>query len=242
LNLYRIGGCYLVLYGLFSNKISILYILIFFLFATIDFDKDHYVFSVMLILSLTMFLITFGYNILDNGIIELLGSLVLMRTISMPGFLTVQYMRFAESNPLTYYSHVNVIDAIFNNYPYRNVLGYEVGYFFSNSYNNNANANFIATDGVVALGPGGIIVAFLMFSILMIVVDSVTTGYSKKFLCLSSLYIIINLLNASLFTTFLSGGLLLYLVAFLFFRLDLREYTAQRRGAVQGDWAASSRE
>jgi hypothetical protein len=115
---------------------------------------------------------------------------------------------------------MNIVNSLVYKYPYKRPLGFIVGEYFSGNDAYNANANFIATDGIAALGPLGIIIIFLIFSIILKILDSVTRNSNQKFAYLSSVYFIMTLLNISLFTTFFLVGC--YFLYYSFYSFHLR--------------------
>ncbi|HUK22937.1 MAG TPA: hypothetical protein VLV49_00055 [Terriglobales bacterium] len=141
-------------------------------------------------------------------------SLVFMRTFGMPGLLTEWYREFFQRNPLTYYSHLKVVNS-FLHYPYANPLGIEVGWFFSGEPTLDANAHFWATDGLAALGLPGVVLVSVLCALLFWALDSAAAKHDVRFSALLVSFAAINLANVSMFTTLLSGGLgLLMLVLY----------------------------
>lgn len=214
-----------IIYGLFSNKISLFSVIFILLLNLIDFKSGKYVIKMALILSVSIIGLTVLSIISNNLLINMICGLILMRTLSVPGLLTVQYMHYFFRHPYIYYSNMNIVNSLVYKYPYKRPLGFIVGEYFSGNDAYNANANFIATDGIAALGPLGIIIIFLIFSIILKILDSVTRNSNQKFAYLSSVYFIMTLLNISLFTTFFSGGLLFFILFFLFFSLKKKGLT-----------------
>lgn len=141
-----------------------------------------------------------------------IASITFMRTICMGGMLTSQYYFFFTYHPKTYYSHINVVRKVID-YPYGNQpLGRVIGYSFTGDTFLNANANFWVTDGIAATGVIGVIIISLLCAIVFWFLDSVAKKHNVIFASLCIVVISMALLNTSLFTTLLSGGLGLMIV------------------------------
>lgn len=134
-----------------------------------------------------------------------LSYLMFFRTFGLPGLLTTQYLHFFQANPLTYYSHLKGV-SWFIHYPYAQLLGTEIGYFYYYPLV-DTTAHFWATDGLAALGIPGIIVASVFCGVLFWAVDSVSQRHDPRLAGLVICYSAYNLANLSMFTTLLSGGL-----------------------------------
>jgi len=155
----------LIIYMATGSKGIILFPFLFFvcnIFFKLVFKKNIYI-KIVFILFIFLLILFF---IPDSAyIIRAAKSIIMWRTIGNGGYLTIWYYDFFSKNPHTYYSHINIINAITENYPYDVTLGFVVGRAYW-SPNLNANANFWATDGIAALGmPGVIIITFIFFII-----------------------------------------------------------------------------
>lgn len=143
----------------------------------------------------------------DNELVFTIAAILLLRTICVAGWLTQFYMRFFINNPYTHYSHINIVNAITNEYPYSTSLGTAVAYG-----GQNANANFLLTDGVAAWGIIGLIAIGLFFFVLLHFINAISYRYKKTDLLVIFLPTLSYLLNTSIFTTMLSNGMLILLV------------------------------
>lgn len=132
------------------------------------------------------------------------SSLLWMRTIGNGGYLTKYYHDFFLTNPLTYYSHINVVNAITGVYPYEKTLGEIIGHHYWNDA--DTNANFWATDGIAALGSGGIVFSSILLFFLFILFNTISKRYNSLFLILILIPYSLALLNASLFSSMITGG------------------------------------
>lgn len=139
----------------------------------------------------------------DNELIFTIAAILLLRTVCVAGWLTQLYVHFFTENPYTYYSHINIINYVTQNYPYSVPLGKAVAYG-----SQNANANFFLTDGVAAGGLVGICFIGIFFFTLLIFINSISARYKKTDLFVLFMPTISFFLNTSIFTTMLSNGLL----------------------------------
>ena len=93
-------------------------------------------------------------------------------------------------------------------------MGYIVGAEFW-SADMNANANFWATDGIASMGIFGILLINIIFSLVLYVLNVVSSNTNKLFVILLFLPLISAFLNASTFTALFSGGAFLSILFLL---------------------------
>ncbi|MGB3900560.1 MAG: hypothetical protein WA973_18640 [Mesorhizobium sp.] len=168
-------------------------------------------FSPLLIISV------YGITISDS--LDILLSQGIKRMFGTSGMTIGLYSQFFHYNHLTYYSHVGLISH-FIEYPYPLPIGRMVGWSTIGNTSYNASANFLATDGVAALGYIGIVVIGGILGIILSAMNSWASGEDLRLLCLSSLSAVWTLVDSSLFSTMLSGGWPLF---FLFVHFYLKE-------------------
>lgn len=149
----------------------------------------------------------FVYIEQDDEVIFTIAAILLLRTVCVAGWLTQLYVHFFNENPYTYYSHINIINYVTQNYPYSVPLGKAVAYG-----SQNANANFFLTDGVAACGLVGLCIIGIFFLILLIFINSISARYKKTSLFVLFMPTISYFLNASIFTTLLSNGLFILIL------------------------------
>lgn len=210
----------LFLYTITGSKASLLEpAIIFVFFLLLNFRKFISFFQ------LFFFAIAFMYMLVlsGNNILSLLvGSVFFMRTLSIAGLLTPQYLDFFQDHRLTYFSHVNVINMITHGYPYGNEsLGTLLGYHYYHK-EVNSNAIFWATDGIAAMGSFGVIIISIIVAFFFAFLNS-NFKNSNNFMLLIFTPAILTILNASFFTTLLSGGLLFLIIILLIFQIPLTE-------------------
>ena len=144
--------------------------------------------------------------LLKDEVLQLaLGFIVILRTSAVAGWLSQYYLRFfcVNDNPFTYYSHINIVNAITNKYPFNEPLGIAVAY-------GSQHAN--ATDGMAAGGIFGVLFIGLLFYVIMHLINSVSYRYKLSDLLIIFLPTLSYILNTSIFTTLLSNGLLILII------------------------------
>jgi hypothetical protein len=154
----------------------------------------------------------------QNPLVENIVALVLMRTYAMVGALTGIYYEFFSRNDFTYFSHINLVRQ-FVDYPYSVSLGEVIGE--SLGLDMNANANFFAADGIAAAGKLGVVIVGAIVGLILNVIDRVVPPTNHRLLCICFAPIAISLANTSVFTTLLTGGLILLVLLTIFWRDSL---------------------
>ena len=211
--IYIIAGSLIavVLYAAVAAKIAILFPLVYLFFAYLnrkDKLKNFYTLLVYSISGLIIFSITLLNIFPKNANIFMLNSVLLARTVANGGMLTYWYFQFFQDHPYTYYSHINIVNAITHTYPYDDSLGNVVGGNFW-AVKMNANANLWATDGIAAAGVMGILFVNLILSYVLYILNYATANNNKLFVILLFLPFISMFLNTSIFTSLLSRGVFL---------------------------------
>lgn len=143
----------------------------------------------------------------EDELIFGIGSIFLLRTVCVADWLSQYYLRFFEQNPFTYYGHINIVNAVTGNYPYNEPLGIVVAYG-----SQNANANFLLTDGYAAAGLVGVVFIGLFFYFLLMFLNSISYRYGKTDLYVVMVPALSYFLNTSIFTTFLTSGFLILII------------------------------
>lgn len=191
-------SCVIIYMATAAKSVLIFPILFLVIFLTLRKRQFKHAFKPIGLGMIVLMLITlyFGFNEFS--------SLLWMRTIGNGGYLTKYYHDFFAVNPLTYYSHINIVNAITGIYPYDKTLGEVVGFYYW--VDADSNANFWATDGIAAIGDFGIIFSSILMFILMIFFNTISRNYNKLFLMLILIPYTLALLNASLFSSMITGG------------------------------------
>jgi hypothetical protein len=159
-----------------------------------------------------------------EGLIFDLASIILLRSFAIPGAEIAEYHYFFEHFPHTYMSHLHGVSLLISN-PYSMSLGMEIGSFYQGAASNgqiaNANADFFAMDGIAGFGLPGILIMGIVCAAMFWVLDSCARKYPIAF-CASALTgCAISLTNSSLFTSFLGGGIMLFMLLFIVMPRDL---------------------
>lgn len=172
----------------------------------IKFYSYSWLITTISIISIVLYLLT-PYS----HLCFVLSAIFLYRTIGISGHLFSEYLHFFNENPFTYFNHINIINYIFQGYPYDNVLGKVVS-----DGTSNMNALFIIMDGISACGWIGILIISFFFIIVKGILNSITLKYDKSLCILIFLPAISSILNVSLSTAVLTCGLLVLYLLFRF--------------------------
>jgi hypothetical protein len=201
--------CYFILFMADMQKLTFfmpfLMIALYFLVRVKEEDISNKMHSFIIYFLIIASVLIYIYQ--DNTIVFVIGAILLLRTVCVAGWLSQYYLRFFVDNPYTHYSHINIVNAFTGGYPYNMPLGMAVSYG-----KQNANANFFLTDGVAAWGILGVILIGIIFFILLHFINAISYRYKKADLLIIFLPSLSYLLNASLFTTMLSNGLLILML------------------------------
>ena len=183
-------------------------------------DRGGWAPKLGLLLAGLCFFVTTAVIGAQQGILFDLASLTLSRTIAAPGVFIGEYNHFFENFSHTHLGHVNGINLLV---PYQHTLsmGVEMSTFYGfNKYSSNGpieeNANFFAADGIAGFGLPGILFMGMLCAALLWVLDSCARKYPLAFSISALTMVIISLTNTSLFTTFLSNGLMVWMLLFIF--------------------------
>lgn len=165
----------------------------------------------------------------DSLVAAFLAWYIGVRSLLTPGLFVAQYLDFFSDRGFTYFSHVTGIGWLVNPPPTLLAearwpsIGHMVGEQYVGIPDLNANASFVASDGVASFGAVGIIVAFLILAAYLILFGRAARGVAKRFAMLIAMPIGLLLTNVSLLTVILSFGGLFWLLSMQFvFRSDAR--------------------
>ena len=207
-----------------SVLVSPLFILLF--YYSLKKDRGHWSYKMGLMLAGTIFFFTTLAIGVETGLRFDLASLIIVRSIAMPGLFIGQYQYFFARSAHTYLRQIHLINVFFPN-PYQLPLGMEIGRYFMGAgiYGYmESNANFFATDGIAGFGLLGIPLMGLVCAAMFWVLDSCAKKYSIAFSASALTMCIISLTNTSLFATFLSGGLMAWMLLFIFMPRNMLNY------------------
>jgi hypothetical protein len=182
-------------------------------------DRGGWAPKLGLILAAFFFFLTTFVIGAKPGVLFNLATATLLRAFGLPGAFIGQYQYFFETFPHTYLGHVNGISWLFHS-PYEKSLGQELGHFYlggGGEYGTaNANACFFAFDGIAGFGLPGIPIMGAVCAAMFLCLDSFARKYPLWFSGAALTTCAISLTNSSLFTSFLSGGILAFMLLFVF--------------------------
>ena len=99
-------------------------------------------------------------------------------------------------------------------------MGIEIGGFYGGWSGirgaTNANANFFAMDGIAGFGLIGIPIMSALCGFIFWFIDSCARKYNLPFAAAALTMCMVSLTNAGLFTTLITGGLLAWIVLFIY--------------------------
>jgi len=170
----------------------------------------------------------------SNLVASFLSWYIGVRSLLTPGLFIAQYQEFFGARGHTFWANVTGFGSLVprppgladSRWP---SIGHIVGEQYIGKVDLNANANFVATDGIAAFGDIGIVPAFALLALFLIAFDRASRGVDWRYSVLIALPIGLTLTNVSLFTVVLSFGGLFWLLVFP---------TMYRRPAVVGNQAA----
>ena len=156
-------------------------------------------------------ILLFSYS--DNPSVFSIAAVFIMRSQCIEGMELDRYMHFFEmsNHPYTHYTHIGLINKLTGLYPYSESIGRVVA-----GDGGNSNGTFWLMDGVAADGFLGVIIISLVFILIKGLLNSIGQKYDYMVVIFSLLYVFTSCANVSLFTSLISGGLLIALLTFYF--------------------------
>ncbi len=145
-------------------------------------------------------------------------AIIHSRIFNIPALSIGQYYSFFENHPLTYGSHISGINQ-FVIYPYDMDIPRTVGKYFYHA-ELTANVNMWAQDGIASFGLVGIPIVSTIAAVVFWLIDSIASRHDSRFVTVALGNIALSFANISLFTTIISGGLFLLIVALYFYRKE----------------------
>lgn len=152
-------------------------------------------------------------------------TLVYLRTLLISGAIFGVYEQFFALYPLTYYSNNNII-SLFVQYPYGDLsVGQAVMLTLIPSAARDIgelNANFLATDGVAALGVAGIPIVSAVSALILRFLSRFIQPERTMLMVAAGTGFILSMANTSILTSLITGGgiLLILLVSVAPLRRD----------------------
>jgi hypothetical protein len=214
-----------VLYMTMANKQYIFVIFfMYFVYRLFKSKSENKIFILVLAFVLPAIILIYLQSVFKSyeGIEYSLASFFLLRTVYNSSFMSIYYNVFFENHPYTYFSHISGFSSLIK-YPFVNPLGLEVGSYIAGFDDLNANANFLITDGLSSIGVMGMPIIALICSFVFYIYDSVASKINFLFSLLLISNTSVLLMNVSLFTVLISGGLLFYIFMLLFSKNIINE-------------------
>lgn len=210
-------GCFaaqIIMFGVSASKsagLTAFVTPVFYLFACV-FQRW---FGVALLATVAMLVAAAGLFTTDQGLVGVVTSTLLARTLGIPGITAMQYDQFFSEYGYTYWSHINFV-RLFIDYPYFREIPYEVGTYFYNNDLLSWNANFWASDGIAAFGLPGVLIVSVLAGIVFRVLDQSCRHLDPRLTAAWALTPAMALSNIGLFTCLLTDGLgVMILIAFI---------------------------
>ena len=150
-----------------------------------------------------------------------------VRTLLAPGHYTMIYQEYFDKWGYTNFSHITgfnlfiPVPGVYAGHPKWPSLGNIIGEDYLQIADLNANANFIASDGIAGFGILGVFMIFVLLAFLLRGLDKLTNGIDTSLTLILLLPIALTLTNGSVFTVLSSfGGFFWALVFWTMFRKD----------------------
>ena len=215
------GG--LVLYSITAEKNAFAFLIIGLAYV-LRHDAHLFRSAATLLALLAAVLIAAVYHSQESLIAGFFAWYIGVRSLLTPGLFIAQYYEFFSERGFTLWSHVTGLSLVVAKPPGLAderwpSLGHMVGEQFVGKLDLNANANFVASDGIAACGALGVLLVFIALAIYLVLLDRACVGIDRRLALLVTLPMALTLTNVSYFTVLLSFGGLFWLLAFnVFFR------------------------
>jgi hypothetical protein len=170
------------------------------------------------IFSTVLFLSVFFYQ--DSSIARFFSWYLGIRSLLIPGVFIAHYSAFFGEQGYTLWGHISIIGRLFDTpigfltdlrWP---SIGLLVGEDYLNIPTLNANANFIASDGIASFGVVGVLVVLVLFSVFLCVLDWCSRGIHPTLVLPLLVPLALTLTNGSLLTSLTSFGGLFWVLCF----------------------------
>lgn len=147
-------------------------------------------------------------------------AVVHARFLTIPPLTIPQYFDFFQTHQVTHLSHVTGVSWLLR-YPFDLDLPYTIGAYIYRAPV-GLNSGFWAGDGLAGFGIWGIPLLSLFCAVVFWLLDSASAGFDPTFIGLGLTYCTVFFGNVSIFTTLVTGGLLLFMLTTLIAPRDER--------------------
>ena len=151
------------------------------------------------------------FELINNWYVAIIHA----RIFTIPQLSVGQYFDFFKNNPMTYGSHITGVNLVVS-YPYASDIPRTVGQYFYEA-ELTANVNMWAQDGIASFGLIGIPLVSAIAMLVFWIFDSIAKVHDYRFTTVALGNIALIFANGSIFTTIVSGGLLLLSIALYFY-------------------------
>ena len=153
---------------------------------------------------LLMFQAAIAISDRDNGAV-LMVETVVMRSLAIPGLLTAEYHDYFADHPRLHLANTKPFNWILPN-PLEQEVIFAITSYYTGNYESTSNAHFWAQDGIANFGLPGILLVSLVTGLVLRVIDRISARHHVCFATMAFIFTGLNLSNAPLTTTLLSGG------------------------------------
>lgn len=226
-----------VLYMITAEKAVFMYpVFMIFLFFALRFNAGLFLAPsiIALVFSASLFFATLLYR--DSAIASFVAWYLGIRSLLVPGVYLVHYSNFFGDYGYTLATHISGVNLLidtpvnFSSHPRWPSIGHLVGEDYLGIPTLNANANFIAWDGLASFGPYGALVVLLLFALFLVTLDKCSRGINQTLVLPLLLPLALTLTNGSLFTGLASfGGVFWVICLALLFRQRVAGGRAMRK-------------
>lgn len=140
-------------------------------------------------------------------------AVVHFRTFALPSLMFFQHYDFFQTHEVTHMSHISGINLILDN-PYAELgIPKTIGLYYYGRLA-GANAVFWGADGLAGFGLYGIIFMSMVCASVFWLIDCLSRNLDARFIMVAIGFVATCFANVSLFTTLVSGGLVIFMGCF----------------------------
>ena len=212
-----------VLYMITAEKAAFMFpYFMIFLFLAMRFNAGLFLTPSFIALAFSALLLFATLFYRESQIASFVAWYLGVRTLLIPGVFLIHYSNYFGDYGYTLATHLRGVDLLvdtpmhYSSNPRWPSIGHLVGEDYLGIPTLNANANFIAWDGVASFGLFGVFVALLFFAIFLVALDKCSRGIDNRLILPLLLPMALVLTNGSLFSLLTSFGGFFFLVVFFF--------------------------
>lgn len=146
------------------------------------------------------------FGLIVNDALDVVLSQAVARMYGTAGMILGQYGIVFQTTPLTYYSHIGPL-RYFVDYPFGELsVGQVVGHAIANKLEYNANASYLATDGIAAFGYAGVLLSGIGLGFVLLAFNRISAPAYLRLMCMATALTVWMLVDGPITSTILSGG------------------------------------